>query len=142
MPVLAVSQPPAFAINGFGGLSGAQQLSFWFTFILFNGYVVLEVVCLASFWFAARPRHGSPNPAAVFYFLAAIFVMLSFISMVWAAPAEKSFLDDTGTFLAVGARAVKVFIGIGFSAVAVGLLLVGALSTAARRRDESSAVVI
>ena len=141
MPLLADSSS-AFAINGFAGLSGAQQLSFWLTFILFNGYVVLEVVCLASFWFAARPRHGRPNPAAVWYFVASLFVVLAFISTVWAAPAEKSFLDDSGSFIAVGTRTVKVFIGLGFAAVAVGCLLAGVLATVGRRRAESAAVTI
>ncbi|HSP64734.1 MAG TPA: hypothetical protein VLO10_00955, partial [Candidatus Deferrimicrobium sp.] len=91
MHVLADSGS-AFAINGFAGLTGAQQLSFWFSFILFNGYVGLEAVCLAAFYFAARPRSGSPNPAAIWYFIGALWVVMSFITTVWAAPAEKAFL--------------------------------------------------
>ncbi|MHB8717649.1 MAG: hypothetical protein ACYDAC_01990 [Candidatus Dormibacteria bacterium] len=132
----------AFAINGFSGLTGAQQLSFWLVFILFNGYVVLEAVCLTLFWFAARPRQGHPNPAALHYFIASLWVVLSFITMVWAAPAEKSFLDDSGTNLAVGTRTVKVFIGLGFAAVAVVFLLAGLRGSARRRRAETAAIVI
>ena len=32
----------AFAINGFAGLTGAQILSFWLSFILFNAYVAVQ----------------------------------------------------------------------------------------------------
>ena len=140
MHVLAAGS--AFAINGFAGLTGAQQLSFWLSFILFNGYVALEVACLASFYFASRPRSGSPNPAAVWYFIAALWVVMSFITTVWAAPAEKSFLDDSGTNLAVGTKAIKVFIGLGFAAIAVMCLLIGAMETARRKRSAQQTLVI
>ena len=132
----------AFAINGFAGLTGAQILSFWLSFILFNGYVALEATALATFYFAARPRHGHPNPAAIWYFIAALLVVISFISTVWGAPAEKTFLDDSGTYLAVGTKAVKIFIGIGFAAVAVMLMMVGALETARRKKAAAQTVVI
>src|ERR1700704_1681404 len=69
---LIASTGSAFAINGFAGLTGAQILSFWLSFILFNGYVALEVASLAAFYFAARPRSGRPNPAAIRYFIAAL----------------------------------------------------------------------
>lgn len=141
MPLVADSSS-AFAINGFAGLTGAQQLSFWLAFVLFNMYVVLEVACLAAFYFAARPRHGAPNRAAIWYFIGALFVVLAFITTVWAAPAEKSFLDDTGTYLAVGTKAAKVFIGLAFAAVAVFCLLIGYVDTGRRRRTEREAVVL
>ena len=139
---LLASTGSAFAINGFAGLTGAQILSFWLSFILFNGYVMLEVVALATFYFAARPRSGRPNPAAIWYFIASLLVMISFISTVWGAPAEKTFLDDSGTYLAVGARAVRVFIVIGFAAVAVSCMLIGAIDTGRRRKAAQQAVVI
>jgi hypothetical protein len=132
----------AFAINGFAGLTGAQQLSFWLSFILFNGYVVLEAISLAAFYFGARPRSGRPNPAAIWYFIAALWVVMAFITTVWAAPAEKAFLDDSGTSLAVGTRTVKVFIGLAFAGVAVMCLLIGAVETARRKRAAQQAVVI
>jgi hypothetical protein len=141
MQIIA-SSGSAFAINGFAGLTGAQILSFWLSFLLFNGYVVLEVASLTTFYFAARPRSGRPNPAAIWYFIAALLVVISFISTVWGAPAEKTFLDDSGTYLAVGTKAIKVFIGIGFAAVAVMCLMIGALETARRKRLSSQTVVI
>jgi hypothetical protein len=141
MHVLADSGS-AFAINGFAGLTGAQQLSFWLSFILFNGYVGLEVVCLAAFYFASRPRSGSPNPAAIWYFIAALWVVMSFITTVWAAPAEKAFLDDSGTYIAVGTKAIKVFIGLGFAAIAVICLLIGAMETARHKRSARQTLVI
>lgn len=141
MHILA-SSSSAFAINGFAGLTGAQILSFWLSFILFNGYVVLEATCLATFYFAARPRSGHPNPAAIWYFAAALMVVVAFLSTVWGAPAEKTFLDDSGTYIAVGTRAVKIFIGLGFAAVAVLFLLIGAVDTARRKREAARALVI
>lgn len=141
MPLVADSGS-AFAINGFAGLSGAQQLSFWLSFILFNGYVVLMVASLAAFYFASRPRSGRPNRAAVWYFIASLWVLMSFISTVWAAPAEKSFLDDSGTSLALGTRAVKVLIGLGFAAVAVMCLMIGMFETGRRRRLADRTLVI
>ncbi len=142
MHVLADSGS-AFAINGFAGLTGPQQLSFWFSFILFNGYVGLEVVCLAAFYFAARPRSGSPNPAAIWYFAGAVLVVIAFISTVWGAPAEKTFLDDSGTFLALGARGIRVLAGlVVFAGGAVMCLLVGVLVTAQRKRAARQTLVI
>ncbi len=139
---LVASSGSAFAINGFAGLKGAEQLSFWLSFILFNGYVGLEVICLAAFYFAARPRSGAPNPAAIWYLIGALWVVMSFITTVWAAPAEKAFLDDSGSFIAVGTRTVKVFIGLGFAGVAVMCLLLGAMETARRKRAMSQTLVI
>jgi hypothetical protein len=142
MHMLADSSGSAFAINGFAGLTGAQQLSFWFAFILFNGYVMLEVMCLAAFYFASRPRSGGTNSAAIWYFIAALWVVMAFITTVWAAPAEKAFLDDTGTSLAVGTRTIKVFIGLAFAGVAVTCMLIGAVETARRKKAERQALVI
>lgn len=140
---MVASSGSAFAINGFAGLKSPEQLSFWLAFILFNGYVVLEAISLASFYFASRPRGGGrPNPAAIWYFIAALWVVLAFITSVWAAPAEKAFLDDSGSFIAVGTRTVKVFIGLGFAAVAVVCLLVGAIDTARRKRSQQATLVI
>jgi len=142
MHILAASGSSAFAINGFAGLTGAQELSFWLAFILFNGYVGLEAVCLASFYFAARPRSGRPNPAAIWYFIGSLWVVMAFITTVWAAPAEKAFLDDSGTSIAVGTRTIKVFIGLGFAAIAVMCLLIGAMETARRKRTARQTLVI
>lgn len=139
---LIAASGSAFAINGFAGLTGAQILSFWLSFILFNGYVGLETIALTTFYFAARPRSGRPNPAAIWYFIAALLLVISFISTVWGAPAEKTFLDDSGTYLAVGTKAVKIFIGLGFAAVAVVCMMLGAVETARRKRQAAQTVVI
>ena len=102
----------------------------------------LEAVCLASFYFAARPRSGRPNPAAIWYFIGSLWVVMAFITTVWAAPAEKAFLDDSGTSIAVGTRTIKVFIGLGFAAIAVMCLLIGAMETARRKRTARQTLVI
>jgi hypothetical protein len=140
---LVADSGSAFAINGFAGLSTAAQLSFWFAFILFNGYVVLEAVSLAAFYFASRPRRGRPNPAAIWYFAASVLVVMAFISTVWAAPAEKAFLDNSGTHLAVGTRATLIFVGIiVFAFPAVLCLLAGFIQTGRRKKADRSALVI
>jgi len=142
MHLLADSGSP-FAINGFAGLTGAQQFSFWMTFLLFNAYVVLEVASLGAFYFASRPRGGRPNRAAIWYFAASLLVVMAFITTVWAAPAEKSFLDDSGTHLAIGTKAIKVFIGLfGFALPAAVCLLAGALQTSSRRKAGQQSIVI
>ncbi|MDQ2960275.1 MAG: hypothetical protein M3R48_04405 [Candidatus Dormibacteraeota bacterium] len=141
MPLVADASSP-FAINGFTGDSGVAQLSFWLTFILFNMYVVLEVVSLAAFYFASRPRSGRPNPAAIWYFVAAVLVVFAFITTVWAAPAERAFLDDAGTHIAVGTKAVKLFIGLAAAALAVLSLLIGMVDTARRRRAATREVLV
>jgi hypothetical protein len=139
---LVADSTSAFAINGFAGMTGAQILSFWLTFILFNGYVMLEAAALASFYLAARPRHGRANPAAIWHFIASLLGVVAFITMVWAAPAEKAFLNDAGTSLAVGTRTVKVFIGLLFAGAAVVCMLIGLVDTMRRRRALQQTVVI
>lgn len=141
MRMLADSSSP-FAINGFSGFSGANQLSFWLTFILFNGYVGLEAIALASFYLTSRNRGGGPNPAAIWHFIASIWVVLAFITLVWAAPAEKAFLDDSGTSLGVGTRMIKIFIGLAFAGVAVLCMLIGAVDTARRRRAQGARALV
>lgn len=132
----------AFAINGFAGLKGAEILSFWLTFLLFNAYVVLEVASLSAFYFAARPRRGGPNPAALWYFAASLLVVISFITTVWASPAEKAFADSSGSHLAVGSATMKVFIGLAFAAVAFMFMVVGAVATSRRRKVSQHSLVI
>ena len=133
--MVAAATNNAFAINGFTGLTNTQIFSFLFMFILFNGYVVLMAGALASFYVTAKPRYGRVRTAAIWHFIAALWIMLAFISTVWGAPAEKSFIQDGTTNLGVGSRTVSLFIGVGFAAVGVLCMLIGFVQGARQKRE-------
>jgi len=131
--VVAAGSNNAFAINGFGGLTTAQIVSFFIMFIIFNFYVVITAAALAAFYFTSKPRHGRVRRAAIWHFVALLWVGLAFISTVWAAPAEKSFVGNSGD-LGIGDRAHSAFIGFGFAAVAIACILIGLVQGARERR--------
>jgi len=133
--MVAAAGNNAFAWNGFGGFSITEIFSFFMIFIIFNFYVTLMAAALAAFYVTAKPRHGRVRTAAVWHFIAAIWVMLAFITTVWAAPAEKSFLQDTGTAVGIGQHAVKAFIGLGFAAVAIACMMIGFAQGARQKRE-------
>jgi hypothetical protein len=147
--VIAAGSNNAFAINGFGGLTTAEIVSFFMVFIIFNAYVVLMAAALASFYFSARPRYGRVRTAAIWHFVAALWVMLAFISTVWGAPAEKSFVDSTAKALSLSqpsnfgwvlfgypmGRAGMLFVGMIFAGVAVLCMLIGFVQGAQQRRE-------
>lgn len=125
-------------MNLFAGLTDHEIVSTLLGFLLFNGYVVLLAIALAAFWVSSRPRRGRVGTAPIWHFIAALWVMLSFVSMVWAAPVEKSFLDADGHPLTEpffqGARFEKVIIGLCFAAVAVLCMIIGAVQSGKQKR--------
>lgn len=134
--------PPA-AMNLFTGMTDREILSVALTFVLFNSYVVLEVVALAAFYVTSRPRRGRLRTAALWHAVGALWFMLSFVSLVWAAPAEKSFIDpDHGEQLFAGERFTKVLIGLGFAAVGIGCLIAGAITAARQKRRAAESALL
>lgn len=134
--MVAAGSNNAFAINGFAGLTTAQIVSFFMAFILFNGYVVLEAASLAAFYVTSKPRHGVVRSAAIWHFVAAVFFMLAFVSTVWGAPAEKSFIGSDPHSLGVGQRAIALFIGMGiFAGPGVMCMLIGFVQGARQKRE-------
>ncbi len=136
--MVAAGSNNAFAINGFTGLSNTQIFSFFFMFLLFNGYVVLEAASLAAFYVTSKPRHGRVRTAAVWHFIAAMFFMLAFVSTVWGAPAEKSFIGTSAPpyELGISIRAVALFIGVGlFALPGVLCMLIGFVVGARQKRQ-------
>ena len=137
----------AFAINGFTGLTTAQIFSFFMVFILFNGYVVLEAASLAAFYVASKPRHGQVRSAAVWHFWAACLVLVSFVTTVWGAPAEKSFVDISGKSVGLNqvaninlfgfgfGRADMIFVGMAVAGVAVVCMGIGFLKGGRQKRE-------
>jgi hypothetical protein len=124
--LLAVTNPFPFSISGFGGLTRAQIISFFIVFVIFNAYVVLIVIGLVSFYFTSKPRHGVVRTAAIWHFIAIVWMLMAFIGTVWGAPAEKTFLTPTGlTTLGIGQRAINEFISMGFAFIAVVCMAIG-----------------
>jgi hypothetical protein len=136
--MVAAGSNNAFAINGFTGFTNTQIVSFFFMFILFNGYVVLEAASLAAFYVTSKPRHGRVRTAAIWHFIASVFFMLAFVSTVWGAPAEKSFIGSTSppAELGVGTRTIALFIGMAiFAAPGVLCMLIGFVVGAHQKRE-------
>jgi hypothetical protein len=145
--MIAAGSSNAFAINGFTGLTNPQIVSFFFVFLFFNFYVVLVAAALASFYVTGKPRHGRVRSAALWHFGAACVLMLSFITTVWGAPAEKAFVSADGSRLSLTqsanitvfgfgvSRATFMFIGLFFAVVAINLMLIGFIHGARQKRE-------
>src|SRR5690349_10998616 len=91
-------RPPRYIsppMNLFSGMTDHEVVSSILEFALFNAFVVLEVVALAAFYVASRPRRGRVLTASLWHALAAVVFMMCLISTVWAAPAEKSFINSS-----------------------------------------------
>jgi hypothetical protein len=123
-------------MNLFTGMTNHQVVSSILGFLLFNGYVVLLVISLAAFWVTSRPRRGRVRVSAIWHMVAALWMMLAFISTVWAAPVEKSFIDadQVSEPFFQGVRFQKVIIGLLFAAVAVACMLIGAVRGGREKR--------
>lgn len=145
--MVAAGSNNAFAINGFTGLTNPQIFSFLFVFIIFNFYVVLMATALASFYVTSKPRHGQVRSAAIWHFWAAVVLIFSFITTVWGAPAEKSFVDPTGQSLSFNqtanisigglniGRAGMMFLGLVIAVIAMNLMLIGFVQASRQRRS-------
>ena len=124
--LIAVNNPFPFSISGFTGLTTAQIISFFLDFVIFNAYVVLIVIAMVAFYMTSKPRHGVVRTAAIWHFVAVLWMLLAFIGTVWGAPAEKTFLTPTGLAdLGIGQRAINEFISMGFAFIAVVCMAIG-----------------
>lgn len=124
-------------MNLFSGMTDHEIVSAILSLLLFNGYVVLMVIALAAFWVTSRPRRGRVRVSAIWHMVAAFWMMWAFMSTVWAAPAEKSFIDASQQPLEPflqGERFQKVIIGLLFAAVAVACMVIGAVRSGREKR--------
>ena len=125
-------------MNLFNGMTDHEIVSAILDFALFNFFVVLEVVALAAFYVASRPRRGRVLTASLWYALAAVIFMVCLISTVWGAPAEKSFIDasqpDEPFFNRSADHFQKVIWGLGFAVGGLMLMAAGALHAGRQRR--------
>jgi hypothetical protein len=131
-------------VNLFAGMSQHEIVSSILGFVLFNGYVVLLAVCLAAFWVSSRPRRGRVRSASLWHMGAALWIMLAFVSTVWAAPVEKSFVNPevAGEPYFSGDRFAKVLIGLGFAAVGVLCMVTGAIQIGRQKREAARKAVL
>lgn len=136
-------------VNGLTGMSPPEELSLLLTFLFFGAYVTAEAGALTLFYLASRPRAGRVRTAAGWHLSAAMTFLLSIVALgVWAAPAEKSFVDNlnyTRLFpfspFDLGWRFDKVEISWLFFVIGAFLVLVGVARGGAQRRTWQRASV-
>jgi len=121
-------------MNLFTGMTDRQIISAVLMFALFNLWVLLEAGALAAFYVSSRPtRGGRVRTASALYLVAAFWFMWSLISTVWAAPAEKAFVDNGAMFS--GDRFGKVIVGVVFMVFGLVFMAAGAMANAAQKRE-------
>jgi len=122
-------------MNFFTGMTDRQIWSAVLMVGLFTLWAMLEAAALAAFYIASRPtRGGRVRTAALWHLVAAFWFMWSMISAVWAAPAEKAFVNENGTMFA-GDRFVKVIVGLVFMLFGLGSMVIGAVAASAQKRE-------
>lgn len=129
-------------MNLFTGMTDRQIISAVLMFALFNFWVLLEALSLGAFYVSSRPaRGGRVRTASMWYLAAAFCFMWSLVSTVWAAPAEKSFVDPNGTMFA-GDRFMKVIIGLVIMAAGLACLAIGLMANAAQKREAARRALV
>jgi uncharacterized membrane protein len=122
-------------MNLFTGMSNRQIWSAVLMIGLFTFWVMCEGAALAAFYVSSRPtRGGRVRTGSLIYLVAGILFLISLVSTVWAAPAEKSFVDANGTMFA-GDRFIKVIVGLVFMAAGLATMLFAAVVTAGQKRE-------
>ena len=122
-------------MNLFTGMTDRQIISAVLMFALFNLFAICEAGALAAFYISSRPaRGGRVRTGSLFHIGAGLLFFVSIVSTVWAAPAEKSFVDANGTIFA-GDRFIKVIVGLVFMVAGLATMLVGAVVTAGQKRE-------
>ena len=124
----------AFAINGFTGMTHDQIVSFWIMIAITGYYTTLIAASLTAFSFASRPGpRGRVHTAALWQLPALFFYVISVTSLVWGAPAEKSFFNDS-------TRTGKIIFGLVLSVIGAIFMVAGVLHAQMQKRgSESSA---
>lgn len=123
-------------MNLFTGMTNHQIISAGLMFGLFNLFAACEAAALAAFYISSRPtRGGRVRTGSAWHLVAAFWFMWCFVATVWAAPAEKAFVDDHGTLFA-GDRFFKgVIPGLVFMVLGLLCMAIGAMATGAQKRE-------
>jgi uncharacterized membrane protein len=121
-------------MNLFTGMTDRQIISAVLMFALFNLFAICEAGALAAFYISSKPtRGGRVRTASLWHLVAAFLFLISLVSTVWAAPAEKSFVENGTMF--TGDRFTKAIIGVVFMVLGLGAMLIGAIGAAAQKRE-------
>lgn len=121
-------------MNLFTGMTDRQIWSAVLMIGLFTFWVMCVAAALAAFYISSRPsRGGRVRTGSLLHIVAALLFMVSIISTVWAAPAEKSFVDG-GTMFA-GDRFIKVIVGLVFMVFGFVAMAAGGVVSAAQKRE-------
>jgi hypothetical protein len=130
-------------MNLFTGMTDHEIISALLMFALFNLYVMLLAAALVAFYVSSKPRRGRVRTAALWHMGAAVVFLFCMITTVWAAPAEKSFIDtDLAETFFKGERFQKVVIGLVAAAVGVGMIIVGLLRGSRQRREAAQEALL
>jgi hypothetical protein len=122
-------------MNFFTGMTDRQIWSAVLMLGLFTFWALCEAAALAAFYISSRPsRGGRVRTASLLHLLAAFWFMWSLISTVWAAPAEKAFVDANGTMFS-GDRFTKVIVGLVFMVFGFISMIAGAIGAGAQKRE-------
>jgi hypothetical protein len=125
-------------MNLFNGFTREETISAILAFVVFNGFVVLLAFSLAAFYVASKPRLGVVRSAPIWHFVASLFFMMAVITTVWAAPAEKSFLNDAGDAfdlsLSTANRFAKLVIGAVFALIGITCMVIGMVRGGRQKR--------
>lgn len=123
-------------MNLFTGLTNRQIISAVLMFGLFTLFALCEAAALAAFYIASRPtRRGHVRTGALLHLVGGFWFLWSMISTVWAAPAEKSFVDTNGTMFSGSRFFGGVIPGLVFMVLGLLSMLAGAAVTSAQKRE-------
>jgi hypothetical protein len=126
---------PPQPMNLFTGMTDRQIWSGIIMLGLFSFWALCEAAALAVFYISSKPtRGGRVRTGSLLHLGAALMFMISIISTVWAAPAEKAFVDSNGTMFA-GDRFIKVIVGLVFMVFGFAFMAAGAAATSMQKRE-------
>jgi hypothetical protein len=129
-------------MNFFTGMTDRQIISAILMIALFSLYAMLVAASLAAFYISSKPsRGGRVRTASLLHLGGTFWFMLALVSTVWAAPAEKSFVDPNGTMFA-GDRFTKVLVGLGFMVVGLIAMIAGAIGAAGQKREAARQTLV
>jgi hypothetical protein len=123
-------------MNFFTGMTDRQIISAIVMIALFSFYAMLVAASLAAFYISSKPsRGGRVRTAALWHLAGTICFMFALVTTVWAAPAEKSFVDANGTMFAGDRFFHGVIPGLVFMFAGLSAMTLGAFGAAAQKRE-------
>jgi hypothetical protein len=128
-------------VNLFTGMTERQIISALLMFALFNLFAICEAGALAAFYISSRPaRGGRVRTGSLLHLAAGVLFFVAIVSTVWAAPAEKSFVQNETMF--TGDRFVKVIIGLVFMVAGLVTMVIAAVVTAGQKREAARQALV